>query len=220
MTTIRPSRRTPPLVNLTRDIEETQSLDRPVDLLQPVARTLVANRSVADVLHGRQLGHALHPLLTDMPIGLWTSATVLDLLGGEAARPAASRLLGLGILTAVPTAVTGLAEWAVTDRKNQRVGIAHATANTITLALQTASWLNRRAGWHTRGVALSLAADLMVTWGGYLGAHMSLARKVATRDPAFEEGAAGASRPGDLGRGGPAVGTAGDADDTPTGPVL
>ncbi|MFH5821547.1 DUF2231 domain-containing protein [Georgenia sp. AZ-5] len=219
MTTTRSSRRTPPLVKATRDIEEAESLDRVVEAVQPLARALVANPGVAGVLHGRQLGHALHPLLTDLPIGLWASATALDLLGGEAARPAASRLVGLGLLAAVPTVVTGLAEWAVTDRRNQRVGITHATANTITLGLQTASWLNRRAGWRASGVALSLAADLMLTWGGYLGAHMSLARKVATRDPAFEEGAA-ARRPGDLGKGGPAVGTAGDADDTPTGPVL
>jgi len=39
-----------------------------------------------DLLSGTRLGHPLHPLLTDIPIGALTSATVLDLLGGRPPR--------------------------------------------------------------------------------------------------------------------------------------
>src|SRR5476649_213166 len=31
-----------------------------------------------DFLHGKWLGHALHPVLTDIPIGAWTTALALD----------------------------------------------------------------------------------------------------------------------------------------------
>ncbi|GAA1624941.1 DUF2231 domain-containing protein [Georgenia ruanii] len=176
--------RTTPLAGVTRGIEENRKLDGAVRALQPLAGGLVSNPSVRDLLHGRWLGHALHPLLTDLPLGMWMSSMALDLTGGPSARPAASRLLGLGVLTAVPTAITGLAEWAVTDTRSQRVGVTHATANSVALTCFAASWVARRAGRHDQGVALSLAGGLVSVWGGYLGGHLTLARKVGTFDPA------------------------------------
>src|SRR5436853_7907312 len=65
---------------------------------------------VKDFLSGTWLGHAAHPVLTDLPIGSFTSALALDLLGGEDA--GAQTLVGLGILSALPTALTGLSELA------------------------------------------------------------------------------------------------------------
>jgi hypothetical protein len=61
----------------------------------------------AEVLRGRWFGHAVHPLLTDFPLGTWMSASYLDLLGGRRARPAATGLLALGLATALPTIATG-----------------------------------------------------------------------------------------------------------------
>ena len=46
---------------------------------------------VKDVLSGTWLGHALHPMLTDIPIGSFTSGSLLDVFGGKRARPAAAR---------------------------------------------------------------------------------------------------------------------------------
>lgn len=180
MRTDRPS----PVAGITRGIEDNRKLDAAVRALKPLADGLVANPSVRDLLHGRWLGHALHPLLTDLPLGMWMSSMALDLTGGPSARPAASRLVGLGVLAAVPTAVTGLAEWAVADTKSQRVGVTHATANSVALTCFTASWVARRAGRHDQGVALSLAGGLVSVWGGFLGGHLTLARKVGTFDPA------------------------------------
>jgi uncharacterized membrane protein len=196
--------RSPRIVGVTREIEENRTLDKGARALRPLADALVANPPVRDLLHGRWLGHALHPLLTDLPLGMWMSTLTLDLTGGEAARPAASRLLGLGVLAAVPTAVTGLAEWAVADEKSQRVGVTHATANSTALALFGASWVARRVGRHDRGVALALAGGLLSVWGGYLGGHLTLARKVGTFDPAF--GAGSAPRPAAPPSAGPTTG--------------
>jgi uncharacterized membrane protein len=177
---------TPVLVDLTLRLEHAEGLDRLVEGISHSAATLVQNPKVADVLHGRFMGHALHPLLTDVPIGTWTSAFVLDLVGGRKSRPAATRLVGTGILAALPTAVTGLAEFAATsDQAARRVGVVHALGNNVALGLYVLSYRARRRGHHLRGTGLGMVALGLVGATGFLGAHLSLARKVATRDPAF-----------------------------------
>ena len=59
-------------------VEDDQRLDAVVDLVHEVAAG-VARSAVGPYLRGRPLGHALHPLMTDVPIGCWTSAALLDL---------------------------------------------------------------------------------------------------------------------------------------------
>lgn len=162
-----------PALRAVRRLERATVLDAVVDRAQPVVLSaLRARPGVARLLHGRPLGHAAHPLLTDAPIGLWASATVLDLAGGDGARRAADRLLGLGVLAALPASVTGAADWAVSDRRTQRVGSVHALLNYAALGLYGTSWLLRRAGRRGPGVAVSLAAGGVLGVSGYLGGHM------------------------------------------------
>ncbi|MFC0646686.1 DUF2231 domain-containing protein [Cellulomonas phragmiteti] len=166
--------RSPRLLRATRTLEESPALDPVVERLHPwVVRALDRQPGLARLLHGRPLGHALHPLMTDTPIGLWTSAAVLDLTGGPSAGPHADRLLGLGILAALPTSLTGLADWAVSGRRTRRVGVAHAALNSAGLVLYAGSWVLRRRGARPLGVAASLAATGLVSASGYLGGHMS-----------------------------------------------
>ena len=180
--------KTPVMVDAALRLEHAHALDPWVDRLAPAAQALVRDKKIADLLHGRAMGHALHPLLTDVPIGTWASAFVLDLIGGKRSRPAARRLIGVGILATVPTVATGLAEWAATtDQPARRVGVVHAAANTVGLGLYALSYRARGRGRHARGVVLGLAGLGVVGVSGFLGAHLSLARKVATRDPAFAE---------------------------------
>jgi uncharacterized membrane protein len=170
---------------MLRALESATALDPVVRAVRPLADALVADPLRGNVLRGTWLGHALHPLLTDVPIGFWTSAVTLDLVGGPAARPSATRLVGLGVLAAVPTAVTGWAEWAGTGPREQRVGVVHAASNVAALALFAGSWLARRRGDHSRGKALALVASGALGAGGYLGGHLATARKVGSRHPAF-----------------------------------
>jgi uncharacterized membrane protein len=179
-----------PMVGWTRRLEQASSLDRPAQMLQPVADALVAQQARRDLLHGTWLGHAVHPVLTDVVIGFWTSANVLDLVGGAQSRIAAQRLVGLGLAAALPTAVTGLSEWAVTEQREQRVGLVHASANTIALTLYAGSWRARRADRHGLGTALGLAGSAAAAVGGYLGGHLVSARKVSSRNPTFQDGPA------------------------------
>ena len=63
------------------------------------------------------IGHPLHPLLVTVPIGAWSSSVVFDLTGDK---DAAAALVGLGVLTALPTAVAGLNDWRHTSGAGNR----------------------------------------------------------------------------------------------------
>ena len=158
---------------LARAAETSSALDSLVAVLRPVADALDAAPRVSAVLGGAVAGHALHPPLTDVPLGLWLSSSVLDALGPDHG-PSADRLLGLGILTAAPTALTGLADWRRGGQRVRRVGALHAALNSGALALYSTSWLLRRRGNRAAGVAASLVAGAAVAASGYLGGHMVL----------------------------------------------
>lgn len=177
----------PAAVTWTDRLEKARALDPLIRAVRPLSDALVSDPARRDLLRGTWLGHALHPPMTDVPIGFWTSALVLDLLGGAQARPAAQRLVGLGILSALPTAVTGLAEWSATGTRDQRVGVVHAVANVAALTLFTASWRARRADRHGAGAALGMVASSALGLGGYLGGHLVSVRKVSSRHPAFDD---------------------------------
>jgi nitrite reductase/ring-hydroxylating ferredoxin subunit/uncharacterized membrane protein len=148
--------------------------------LDPIARpvskkvaAVVPGGLVKDTLSGTWMGHPLHPMLTDIPIGAWTSAMVLDLLGRRSDGEAAARLIGFGVVTALPTAVTGLSDWSDTMGEERRVGLVHAAGNVLAVSLYSLSWLARRRGDRGRGVALGLAGATVATVGGYLGGHLA-----------------------------------------------
>jgi nitrite reductase/ring-hydroxylating ferredoxin subunit len=172
-------------------IERAAQLDPVGDALTKAIRTALPAGAPKDLLSGTWLGHALHPILTDLPIGAWTSSLVLDWVGGARARPAADTLLAVGILTAVPASLTGAADWGDTQPKERRVGLAHAVANTLALALFSGSLVARRRGRRLRGRVLSLAGAGALGAGGYLGGHLVFARGLGVDRTAFE------SRPAD-----------------------
>jgi uncharacterized membrane protein len=174
-----------PFVPVTEYVEGNGSLDTLADRLAPLVKPLVSPPRLRDVLRGRWLGHALHPLLTDFPLGAWTCTSLLDLFGGRRSRPAAEGLLAFGLATAVPTVLAGAAEWTATSGRERRVGVVHAGINTAALSLYTASLISRRRHHHTLAVGLGVAGGITATVGGYFGGHLTLARKVGTADPAF-----------------------------------
>ena len=141
-----------------------------------------------EALRGSWFGHAIHPMLTDFPLGSWMSASLLDLVGGRSARGASRRLIGFGLLVSAPTVATGLAEWQATAGGARRVGVVHVGVNSTATLLYASSWVARRRGRHWTGVLLGIGGGVMATLGGYLGGHLSLVRKVGTADPALGDG--------------------------------
>lgn len=173
---------------LVSRVERWKALDR---IGRPVAATVgrvVSPAPVRNLLSGTPLGHPAHPLLTDLPIGAWTMAAVLDVVGGRAAEPAADLLVATGMVTAVPTAATGLNDWSDTQGAARRVGQVHAAAVNIGLALYTASFVSRRRGHRAAGTALGLAGLGAVTAGGFLGGHLSYALGVNVNRTAWRKG--------------------------------
>jgi uncharacterized membrane protein len=177
-------------VRLMHRVEGADSLDALGSVLSVVARA-VTWQPLGSVLRGAGTGHAVHPVLTDLPIGLWTSATVLDIAGGERSRGAARLLTGLGLVTVLPTAASGLAEWAQTTHPEARVGSLHAALNLGSVGGFAASFVLRGRGHHKRGAAVALLAMTVASAAGYLGGHLTTVRKTGTRDAAFERDGVG-----------------------------
>jgi len=174
---------------LVESVEAASSLDPVADRMRDAASRAIPDGSVLkDILSGTWLGHSLHPMLTDLPIGFWTSAFVLDIVGGRRSRPAAELLVGLGVLSALPTAASGSADWSNTAGGSRRVGFVHAVANTSAVTLYAWSWRARRRNQYGRGVALGMLGATAATVGGYLGGHLLSRRGVGVDHNAFETG--------------------------------
>jgi hypothetical protein len=182
-----PSERPPRIVRWTMRLEEATALDRPVHALEPSIRAWFGTGTRASVLRGEWLGHAVHPLLTDVALGTWTSASLLDLFGGPDSSAPAQRLIGTGLLAAGPTAWTGWAEWSAAGSRDKRVGLVHAVTNGVAISVYAASWFARRRGRQGTGARLALAGAAVSGVGAYLGGHLAEARKVASRDPAYDD---------------------------------
>ena len=180
----------PLLHRLAEDVGRATAIDGPAEAVAGAVRDAVPRGPVKDALSGTPLGHALHPLLTDLPIGAWTSAVLLDWLGGERSREAADRLIALGLAFALPTAVTGATEWADAEPASdevRRVGAVHAAANASAAMLFGASLSARRSGARGTGRLLALAGAGVMTASGLLGGHLSFAKGVGVDQTAFEE---------------------------------
>src|SRR4051812_49576899 len=111
------------------------------DWLEPVETTLqkavgtafesagAAGRPIRNALNGVWLGHPLHPVLTDIPIGAWSTAVLLDAADGSATAngytQAADMAIAFGLAGALGSAVTGLTDWADTDGSSRRIGLIH-----------------------------------------------------------------------------------------------
>ena len=176
----------PSIVRWTLRLEDATVLDGPVQALEPAIQAVFGTGTRASVLRGDWLGHAIHPLLTDVVLGTWTSASVLDLLGGPDSSAAAQRLIGTGLLAVGPTAWTGWAEWSVAGSRDKRVGLVHAVTNGVAIGVYAASYVARRRGRHRAGVRLALAGAAVSGVGAYLGGHLTEARKVASHHRAYD----------------------------------
>ena len=183
--------RPPAIVRWTLRLEGATALDGPVQALEPSIRFAFGSGTRAAVLRGDWLGHAVHPLLTDVVLGTWTSATLLDLFGGRGSSAAAQRLVGAGLLAVGPTAWAGWAEWSAAGPREKRVGLVHAVTNAVAISAYAASWVARRKGRHGVGAQLALAGATVSGVGAYLGGHLAAARKVASHHPAYDDSPSG-----------------------------
>lgn len=175
---------------MTGNLEQARGLDPVAESIASAVNTVLPSGSVKDALHGRWLGHALHPLLVALPIGLWSGASLLDMTSGrDGTRRAAQRLVGAGLLAAVPTVASGLADWSALGafHRPKRVGLVHAAANTLAASLYGASWLARQRDADEQGRLLALAGAGALAVGGYLGGHLAYSQAVGVNRNADQQ---------------------------------
>lgn len=161
---------------VVESIEKAEALDRPAAALAAF-HGAYQRGPVKAFLRGDWIGHALHPLLTDVPIGTWTSALLLDALGAD--DEATTALLVAGVASVPLVAISGWSDWHDGEEGSsaiRRVGIVHAAVTGSAAALQIASVGARRSGSRGRGTVLSAAAMVLVGAGGWLGGHLTYAR--------------------------------------------
>lgn len=158
-----------------------------------------ARRPIENFLHGVWLGHPLHPVLTDLPIGAWTVAAALDVLDmtGQDDRLAAGAdtAVALGLGGAVGAALTGMTDWHKTDGAARRIGLVHALFNTTAATLYGLSIAARKSGNRPLGRALAFTGYAAMFGGAYLGGHLVFGESIGVDQTASESLAAGQGEP-------------------------
>jgi len=154
-------------------------------------------RPIKLFLNGSWLGHPLHPLLTDIPVGAWTLTLLFDLVGLIFHLPqlgiASSIAAAVGIAAALGAAAAGLMDWMDIDPAEKSVGAVHAIINTGATLVFVASLVMRwrdqwSLAWESFGVAVCGYA--LVSVGAYLGGGMVFHLGVMINRNAYRNGPA------------------------------
>jgi nitrite reductase/ring-hydroxylating ferredoxin subunit/uncharacterized membrane protein len=133
-----------------------------------------------NAMHGVWLGHPLHPVVTDIPLGAWTTALALDACanGDRGMRRAATFAMGVGLLGAAASAVTGLTDWSETSGRSQRLGLVHGLLNIAATALTATAYFRRLADDDADGRACAWAGYAIVVGSAYLGGDLVYGQRI------------------------------------------
>jgi nitrite reductase/ring-hydroxylating ferredoxin subunit/uncharacterized membrane protein len=147
--------------------------------------------AIKNTLHGVWLGHPLHPVFTDIPIGAWTTTVALDakaaISGDESYARAADFALALGLVGAAGAAVTGLTDWSETDGRARRVGLVHGLLNISATALMATAYLLRTRDDRRTGELCAVAGIGIATAAAYLGGDLVYAERIGVTHAVTEE---------------------------------
>ena len=129
---------------------------------------------VRDFLAGTWLGHPLHALLTDVPIGALTVTIVLDVIGQPVAADVA---LLIGVLSMLAAAAAGYADYSTTDGPARVRATVHSSLMLVSLVIYIVSLVIRASGPTNRAVpiALSIVAYLILAGGAFVGGDIVFA---------------------------------------------
>ncbi|MEU9182333.1 DUF2231 domain-containing protein [Streptomyces sp. NPDC048550] len=156
-------------------LERTTVADPAIRVLQRGIRSLPLG-GMRDLLRGRLLGHPVHPVLVQVPVRCWLSASVLNFAPGT--HHATATLTAVGLAGVAPAAVAGWVDWADLPPEQARVGLAHAASNVAALACYTASLAARLRGRSARGRLWALSGMAAVAVSGALGGHVAYRQAV------------------------------------------
>jgi nitrite reductase/ring-hydroxylating ferredoxin subunit len=139
-----------------------------------------AGQRAKNALHGVWLGHPLHPVFTDVPIGAWTTALALDAAaqGDPGMRRAATFAIGVGLAGAAGAAVTGLTDWSETDGQSRRAGLIHGLLNVAATTLFATAFVLRRKDSHHGGRTCAWAGYSIALGAAYLGGDLVYRQRI------------------------------------------
>jgi len=158
---------------LARRIEASAALDTVAEQVRSGAHdALVAPATLDRLLGGEWLGHRVHPVAAQVPMGAWLMAVLLDLADSERHAAAVDTLILAGCVTALPTALTGAHDLATTSGPETRVALVHAIMMDATLGLFATAWIKRRRGDRRAARRLALVGVALAGTGAYLGGHL------------------------------------------------
>jgi uncharacterized membrane protein len=167
------------LTKLLKKIENTDALDRAAAAVSELLPSALRQHPVVDVLRGKPLGHPAHPAVVLLPIGLYLSSALLDVVPGQGG--AARGLVGAGLATTPVAVATGLAEWTTLDQRQQRTAVVHLTANALASTCYLASFVLRGRGRPLSGRLAGLAGASLIGVGGLIGGHLSYSQGAGVR---------------------------------------
>jgi nitrite reductase/ring-hydroxylating ferredoxin subunit/uncharacterized membrane protein len=148
-------------------------------------------KPIENALHGKFLGHSLHPAIVGIPIGAWTVAFVLDIAdestGARHLRRGSDWAVVTGLIGAAGSAITGLTDWKDVDGPPRRTGMVHALLNITATALYVASAVQRRRGQRSAGRSLAYAGFGISMAASWLGGHMVSADQIGVEHRAIAE---------------------------------
>ncbi|OFZ79981.1 MAG: hypothetical protein A3K03_13225, partial [Bdellovibrionales bacterium RIFOXYD1_FULL_44_7] len=133
-----------------------------------------------EILQGRFMNHPLHPALVHLPVGLWLTSFVFDIiyLGNNNINFAISSFycMAAGIVGAVLAIPPGLAEFTSVQRNTRprQITILHMTLNLVVATLFVINFFSRLGLDGGRTVSygvfvLSVASVILLLTSGYLG---------------------------------------------------
>lgn len=172
---------------LSQYVEQTSALQKPGQQLAGTIHKWVLQggepvRRLADLLHGTWLGHPLHPVLTDVVVGAWTLGALFDLISlrahSQQAEQTADTLTAIGVVAALPTALSGATDFSTIPQSAAGAGLAHALAAKTSLGMFILSLWARKKGQRSQGLFWSALGLAFITLGAYLGGHLVFGKRV------------------------------------------
>jgi len=98
--------------------------------------------------------------------------------GDEKFSRGADMAVGIGLIGAAGAAIAGLNDWQFTNDKPKRVGAMHALFNLSATAFYLVSWVERRRGNRSSGIANGLTGFALSLAGAWLGGNLVYQEKI------------------------------------------
>jgi nitrite reductase/ring-hydroxylating ferredoxin subunit/uncharacterized membrane protein len=139
-------------------------------------------RQLKNAAHGVWLGHPLHPVFTDIPLGAWTTGLVLDAVASttndRGMASAADVAMAVGLAGAAGAAITGLTDWSETSGRARRTGLVHGLLNLAATTLYAAAYALRKGGSRAAGQSCALAGYGVAIGAAWFGGDLVYGQRV------------------------------------------